>query len=318
MTVTGNPLVSVIMPLYNKRPYVRRAIESVQKQTYSYWELIIVDDGSTDGSSELVPRDDERIKLFRQENRGAGAARNRAVEMSSGDYIAFIDADDYYYPFKLKKGMEFLYREQKAEWMVSAYDHDITGMVKTYYIKDINNKEIRDETLVFDNALNQLQVSGWPSDGLFVKRALFDRLRGFNEEMRFCEISEFIIRCAAMQPRIVICHIPLYFIMLDVNGSTSKAFSPRRDYFEILGKTFYSLSKEYPEYAGVFTKRGRDYMTAYGAWLLLEGRMKAGRQFLLKDFLYTRNRRWWKLLAGSCLPVWLLNRLVSRNLIQGV
>ncbi len=313
MTVTGDPLVSVIMPLYNKRSYVRRAIESVQKQTYAHWELIIVDDGSTDGSSELVPKDDERIKLFRQENRGAGAARNRAVEMSSGDYIAFLDADDYYYPFKLQKGIEFLCKERKAEWMVSAYDHDITGMVKSYYIKDINNVEIKDETIVFDDAFKQLRVSGWPSDGLFVKRSLFERLGGFNEEMRFCEISEFIVRCAAMQPRILICHIPLYFIMLDVTGSTSKAFSRRYDYFEQMGKTFYLLSKKYPEYSGLLAPRGRDYMSSYGAWLILEGRRKEARQFLYEDFPYARDIRWWKIWAGSLLPVWLLTMIAGKT-----
>src|SRR5271157_4444878 len=101
MKISG-PLVSVIMPLYNKRPYVERSIESISSQTYSNWELIIVDDGSTDGSADVVPRDDRRIKLLRQANSGPGAARNRGTEMASGDYLAFIDADDCYYPFKLE------------------------------------------------------------------------------------------------------------------------------------------------------------------------------------------------------------------------
>ncbi len=156
----SGPLVSVIMPLYNKRLYVGSSIESVKKQTYPNWELIIVDDGSTDGSAELVPQDDRRIRLLRQPNRGPGAARNRGFQMASGDYIAFIDADDCYYPFKLEKEMDLLWNGKKAEWMMSAYDYLLNGETTRYYMKDINNTEIKDETLVFDDALNQLIVSG--------------------------------------------------------------------------------------------------------------------------------------------------------------
>ena len=66
--MTTIPLITVIMPLYNKRPYVKRAIMSVQKQTFSNWELIIVDNGSTDGSTDEIPCDDPKIRLFKQTN----------------------------------------------------------------------------------------------------------------------------------------------------------------------------------------------------------------------------------------------------------
>ena len=88
------PIISVIMPLYNKRHYVKRAIESIQKQTLTDWELIIVDDGSTDGSTDEVPQNDSRIQMIHQENKGPGAARNRGIRMASGKFITFIDADN--------------------------------------------------------------------------------------------------------------------------------------------------------------------------------------------------------------------------------
>ena len=100
---------SVIMPLYNKAPYVRKAVESVVGQTYSDWELIVVDDGSTDGGGEMVTTiGDPRIRLVRQENAGVSAARNRGVALSGegafrSPYICFLDADDWWEPTFLEE-----------------------------------------------------------------------------------------------------------------------------------------------------------------------------------------------------------------------
>jgi glycosyltransferase involved in cell wall biosynthesis len=101
------PLVSVIIPLYNKRPFIKRAIESIQKQTFANWELIIVDDGSTDGSCSEIPDDDSRIQLIHQENKGPGAARNAGLARARGEYVAFLDADDEWLPLFLERGLNF-------------------------------------------------------------------------------------------------------------------------------------------------------------------------------------------------------------------
>ncbi|MGB9716145.1 MAG: glycosyltransferase family 2 protein [Thermodesulfovibrionales bacterium] len=103
------PLVSIIMPLYNKRPYVRRALESVQQQTFTNWELIVVDDGSTDGGADIVKGiNDNRIQVIHQENKGPGAARNAGLAIARGKYVAFLDADDEYLPLFLEKGIILL------------------------------------------------------------------------------------------------------------------------------------------------------------------------------------------------------------------
>lgn len=92
-----HPLVSVIMPAYNTEKYIGEAIESIISQTYTNWELIIVNDGSTDKSGEFAEefaRHDSRIKVFHQDNEGAPAARNRGWNKSNGEYIVFMDSDD--------------------------------------------------------------------------------------------------------------------------------------------------------------------------------------------------------------------------------
>lgn len=105
---------SVIIPLYNKAPYIRKALESVLAQTYTDYELIVVDDGSTDGSAEIAEsflQDPasrlspfaSHLRLLKQPNQGVSAARNNGVAQAHGDYIAFLDADDWWEPTYLER-----------------------------------------------------------------------------------------------------------------------------------------------------------------------------------------------------------------------
>lgn len=118
-------LVSVITPSYNSEKFIAQTIGSVQSQTYPYWEMIIVDDCSTD-STESIVRDfaqtDPRIKFYKlQRNAGAGVARNQAVLMAAGRYIAFLDADDLWRPEKLQKQINWM-QENHLPFSFSFYD----------------------------------------------------------------------------------------------------------------------------------------------------------------------------------------------------
>ncbi|HEX8644097.1 MAG TPA: glycosyltransferase [Allosphingosinicella sp.] len=97
------PLVSAILPVFDRAGSVARAIESVLAQTYQPIELILVDDGSTDGTAEVLERYRDRARLLRQDNRGAYAARNLALRHASGELVAFIDSDDAWLPDKLER-----------------------------------------------------------------------------------------------------------------------------------------------------------------------------------------------------------------------
>lgn len=91
-------MISVIMPVYNTKPYLEQAVESVLRQTYQDWELILVDDGSSDGSEDMCDfyaKNDTRVHVIHQENKGLGAARNIGVQYASGEYLQFIDSDDW-------------------------------------------------------------------------------------------------------------------------------------------------------------------------------------------------------------------------------
>lgn len=104
---TGLPEISVLMPAYNAERYIEAAIRSLEEQTVEKWELIVVDDCSTDGTAQLLRRlaaEDPRIRpIFSAENRGAAASRNLALEQCRGSYVALLDADDLWRPRKLER-----------------------------------------------------------------------------------------------------------------------------------------------------------------------------------------------------------------------
>jgi glycosyltransferase involved in cell wall biosynthesis len=120
-----NDLVSILIPTYNTEKFIRSTIESVQNQTYTNWEMILVDDASTDNTIVIIEefaQNDSRIKLFKlPENRGNGFARNAALEKATGKYIAYLDADDLWFPEKLEKQIQFL-KANNSHFTFSFYD----------------------------------------------------------------------------------------------------------------------------------------------------------------------------------------------------
>jgi len=119
------PLVSIITPSYNSEKYIRETVKSVQEQTYTNWEMIIVDDCSSDNSRavlEELARDEERVKIhFLQENSGAAVARNTAIKLAKGQYIAFLDSDDKWKPNKLQTQLDFM-RNNNYAFSFTSYD----------------------------------------------------------------------------------------------------------------------------------------------------------------------------------------------------
>lgn len=106
--------VTVVTAAYNAASYIAETIESVLAQTYTDFDYIVVDDGSSDGTADIVSRYAPRVTLLRQENAGAGAARNRGVERAGGDYVAIVDADDVWAPQKLARQVAAMDRERHA------------------------------------------------------------------------------------------------------------------------------------------------------------------------------------------------------------
>ena len=104
------PLVSIITPSYNSSKFIEETIASVQAQTYSHWEMLITDDGSTDNSFEIIKeicKKDSRVKLFSIKNAGPAVARNNSIKHAKGKYLAFLDSDDLWMPEFLSTSIKF-------------------------------------------------------------------------------------------------------------------------------------------------------------------------------------------------------------------
>ena len=118
------PLVSVIIPAYNTAAFISKTLDSVLSQTYRNLEVLVVDDGSQDETPEivkLIAQSDRRVTLLRQANAGVAAARNLAIQKSSGEYIAPIDADDIWFPQNLEKQVQYMLEASPLVGLVYAW-----------------------------------------------------------------------------------------------------------------------------------------------------------------------------------------------------
>jgi glycosyltransferase involved in cell wall biosynthesis len=135
------------MPLYNKAPYVGKAVESVLAQTWGEWELVVVDDGSKDGSGDIVLKyNDPRIRLHRQENAGVSVARNTGVAMATAPYVCFLDADDWWEPTFLAEMSGLIDRHPDAGIYGTAY----------YMVK---NSQQRPAPIGFDEGFTEGEIN---------------------------------------------------------------------------------------------------------------------------------------------------------------
>lgn len=147
--------VSVIIPVYNKEKYIEQCLKSVINQTYTNLEIIIVDDASTDLSLEIVKRiQDNRIKIIElKENVGAGIARNKGIEVANGDYICFLDVDDYWILDKIERQVKFM-KENNYTFIYGGYDYLKNGKRKKAKVpKSMNYNQLLKNHAIFTSTV---------------------------------------------------------------------------------------------------------------------------------------------------------------------
>ena len=154
------PLVSVIIPVYNVLPYIREALDSVLHQTWQRLEIIIVDDGSDDGSEAVCDeyRRDDRVIVIHQENRGLSGARNTGLDRMTGEYVAFLDSDDAFHPEMIQRMVEAV-RRTGAELAVCGYEirrseGRLTGAGRTGKVSEVP------ETVLSSREVHELVCKG--------------------------------------------------------------------------------------------------------------------------------------------------------------
>jgi teichuronic acid biosynthesis glycosyltransferase TuaG len=186
----NSPLVSVIVPAYNAEKFVAETIESVQAQTYSHWEMMIVDDGSTDQTAAIIreaAEKDPRIQYYYQTNGKQGKARNLAIKHSNGKYLAFIDADDLWHPQKLEKQIQVFFEYPHVDLV---YTNGISFKEKFEVIDSDNDGE---SFIIDKNIQYQLLLSGksLPNLSVMVKKQSVDDIGGFQEDLKLQNAEDY-------------------------------------------------------------------------------------------------------------------------------
>jgi len=220
-------LVSVIIPFYNREQLLARAIESVLKQTYENWELILIDDGSTDKSADVAQAFCKSmpgsVHLIRQQNTGSGAARNGGIELVRGEFVAFLDSDDMWHTNLLESGMEQFDHCPELEWLCyNARRIDSSGKIIVPSVFDrIDGKDFRNLkcekvgklNLIKDNNYLYVAITSTVKAGAnsIIRRQVFDHIR-FNPE--FPGVADRLFSIEAISKGVVVGYIN--DILLDV------------------------------------------------------------------------------------------------------
>ena len=192
-TTPLQPLVSVIIPVYNCEKYLKETIESVIAQTEKNWEIIAVNDGSKDGSQEILKEyetlDPVRIRVISVENGGVSRARNTGANLAKGTFLAFLDHDDLWSPHKLEHQMNMF-----------SVDSSLSLSFTNQTLIDEHGKTIKDSCYIFDHRhrgyVFELLVLGdfIPISSVMVKRDIFLNMGGFDPQFAIAEDWDFLLK----------------------------------------------------------------------------------------------------------------------------
>jgi len=184
------PEISVVIPVYNKSKYIAQTVESVLQQNFDDFEIILINDGSTDRSGEILSLlHNDKIRVFHQNNKGVSYTRNRGVSLAKSDLIAFLDADDYWYPNHLAVIHQLAKKFEKAAFFSTAYEikyHD-------ELIREIAFEQFSEEG---DLLSRYYQYITGPhlffTSNFAVRKNIFEKEGGFNEQIHGEDIELFL------------------------------------------------------------------------------------------------------------------------------
>ena len=280
--------VTVVIPLYNKEEYIKRALHSVRSQTHQSFEIIVVNDGSTDGGlAKAGEVEDERIRIINQGNLGESAARNRGITDAKNKLIAFLDADDQWEPEFIANIVRIAEVYPDAGMIGTAYKiFKPDGKIKYPEFKYIPQKEGYIEDF-FKAALIRNPVC---SSTVVIRKEVFDTLGGFTEGMRYGPDSFMWSKIALNYP-VVFINKYLVIINANIDNRVSKQYEVVNDF--PLFEYFDSIDKEFDEEMYYYMK---EYV--YQKYLLIAAR-----------YLRTKDKRMAKLYIAKAKETKLNKRL---------
>ncbi len=236
---------SVIIPAYNYGRYIRKAVDSVLSQTEKDVEVIVVDDGSTDNTQEILETEyKDKIKYFRQKNQGAPVARNKGIEESTGKYIVFLDADDALFPENIEKKAAFLDNNPDCGWVFSSFSKFTEGQHKRVQESFTRTGSAAEEGLTGDifKKLATGRMISTPT--VMVRREILDQSGWFDVELRCLQDYDLWLRIAKIS-KVGFINEELCEVLYH-EGSISTATSQEKN-FQARVRINAKIEKMYPE-----------------------------------------------------------------------
>ena len=178
--------ISVVIPSYNRREFLKRSIDSAINQTKKPLEIIVVDDGSTDGTETMIKSDYDFVKFIKQKNKGVSAARNIGIKVSIGEWICFLDSDDEWKKDKLEKQINAMKSNPGYKFF-----HSNEIWIKNGLRINQKKKHKKYGGDIFDKCLDMCRIS--PSS-VMIDKTVFDEVGNFNEDLVVCEDYELWLR----------------------------------------------------------------------------------------------------------------------------
>jgi glycosyltransferase involved in cell wall biosynthesis len=318
-----NPLVSVIIPAYNAAQYIAEAIYSALNQTYKELEVIVVDDGSTDGTSDIIQGiNDSRLILIKQHNKGGSAARNHGLEAAKGEYIKFLDADDVLYPDTIEKQIKESEHLGKNDIIFGDFNFiNSKGQItETHSFKD--QELLSHDPITFFLANWKILIS-CPLH----KKKYLQSIGGFDEKLPFGQEADLHFRLALKGYSFIHREGPVFFYRSHVNDSRISAnrLKKNRDLWAMV----YGLDKRIKllmERNGSLNDSQKEYFSRSFFGLarksFLQSNKAEGKYYLSRSKQYSKNKLppfkrttlWglFYLISGSVLGYSLLEKLIRR------
>lgn len=211
-------MISVVMPTYNYARYIGEAIDSVLAQTRSDYEIIVIDDGSNDGTGDLIKNKYPMVRYFYTKQNGVSSARNLGIKVSKGEFIAFLDADDVWLPEKLEKQID-VFNKKKEVGMVYTENCSFDK-----YNRIVDRSLGKREKLMRGDVVRNIFLNSYlTTSTVMVRKAVFDRVGLFEEQLKAAEDDNMWMRIAMEYP-IEMIDEPLVRYRI-TEGSLSRTYS---------------------------------------------------------------------------------------------
>ena len=275
-----NPRISICVPTYNRKDYLRETLDSIFAQTYKDYEVVVVDDGSTDGTDKMLEQGDYHVRYYRQENSGDAAARNKLIRLAQGEFITFIDSDDLLIHDAVERMVKVMEAESGEVIVYGPYIRiDQNGQAYGRFKRKLHSGHIT--RYLFQNILVHSCGS------MFPKKAL-EKANGFDTSLPVCSDYDLWLRLS-LEYRFIALTEPTFKRRRHTGNLSVVSIDNRIRELKVLERFYYERGgdSEIPKRIAMPRFSREEYRVAISA--LRERKFQVAREYLRKSFRHRPN-----------------------------